>query len=113
MMLEVQHKAGAMSPHSDSFPDPTVPEDHALCVWYSGPRGGLLVSVDSLREAKLVMKTITATTGHGGRQQMGVQWCLPDQGWVEWRGSDGETIHDLSDEDAVFARPSKLSVTKH
>jgi hypothetical protein len=60
-------------------------------------RRRIFVSIDSLREARLVLKTISALTGLISPKLQGLQWYLPDQGLVEWTGADGETIHDLSE----------------
>jgi hypothetical protein len=94
-----------ISPHNENFPDPTMNRQTGLRVWYAGPGGGLLISVATLREAKLVLKTMGALTGHVGPTHGGLQWCASGQGWTEWRGGDGETIHDVPDDDVVFTPP--------
>ena len=96
--------------HSENFPDPTATEERLLRVWFMSPPRYLFVSVDNLREARLVLKTVSALTGLTGPDVQGLQWYVPDQGWVEWAGADSESIHDLPDTDAVFARPSQ---TRH
>lgn len=93
--------------HSENFPDPTQPEEGRMRVWFAPPQRYLFISVDDLREAKLVIKTITALTGLADPRYVGVQWYQPDQGWIEWTGADGTSIHDLPDTDEVFAPSSK------
>jgi hypothetical protein len=102
------------SPHNENFPDPTVIRQTGLRVWFAGSGSGLLISVATLREAKLVLKTIGALTGHAGPTHGGLQYCAPGQGWTEWRGGGGETIHDVPDSDVVFTPPEPaLEVTLH
>jgi hypothetical protein len=102
-----------MNPHSEHFPDPTATEERLLRVWFVSPPRYLFVSVDNLREARLVLKTVSALTALIGPKFQGLQWYQPDQGWVEWAGADGESIHDLPDTDAVFARPSRARHARH
>jgi hypothetical protein len=99
--------------HCDNFPNPKGSEDRLMRVWFMTSNGYFLISVDSLREARLVVKTVTALTGLSEQGHTGVQWHLPDQGWVEWTGADGETIHEIADSDLVFARRAKLPRFAH
>lgn len=99
--------------HSENFPDPTMSAEGLMRVWFVSAASYIFVSVDTLREARLVLKTISALTGLTGPKTQGLQWYRPDQGWVEWSGGEGETIHDLPDSDAIFARPSRTRLTCH
>src|SRR5215212_8619202 len=102
-----------LGPHTNNFSDPHVPQEQSLRVWYVAMQSTvLLISVATLREARLVLKTIAGLTGQCAPAYMGVQWYRSGQGWLEWAGSAGETIHDLPDDDVIFAPPATdVSVT--
>src|SRR5262249_35177030 len=111
--MSTEGSTTVLGPHNENFPDPNQQHEGALRVWYATPLGSVFISVASLREARLVIKVIAALTGHCAPRQMGVQWCRPTRGWVEWMGEDGETIHALPDDDPVFAQRLPMVAVTH
>ncbi|MDX6751795.1 hypothetical protein SH611_18470 [Geminicoccaceae bacterium 1502E] len=92
--------------HTINFPDPHQNRVGAFRVWLSAG-GGLLVSVDNPREARLVLKTVMALSGGLDARSAGLQQCAADGQWAEWADAGGRGIHELDDEDLLFMPPSQ------
>ena len=97
---------GSNNPHTTNFPDPNGFRPGALRVWLN-VRGGLVISIDSPREARLVLKTVLVISGCLNAQLSGLQQCTDDGVWQEWTDASGRRIHELDDQDLLFLPPSQ------
>lgn len=94
------------SQHTANFPDPHHDRPGAFRAWLSAG-GGLVISVDGPREARLVLKTVMAVTGALDAAAAGLQQCADDGTWAEWVDARGRRIQELDDDDPLFMAPSQ------
>ena len=104
--------APGSDPHTANFPDPKASRPGALRVWLNFGNG-LVISVDSPREARLVLKTAIALFGLLDAQRLGLQQCADDGTWQEWTDASGRRIHELDDDNLLFLPPSQEPHLSH